>query len=133
MDTRLSPFLMFEGRAGEAMEFYVGLFPGGRIESVTRYGPEGPGPEGTVMLAAFTVAGQRILCIDSPAPHAFGFTPAMSLFVETPPAEVDRLFAALSEGGEVLMPLDGYPFSPRYAWVNDRFGVSWQLSAPPRG
>lgn len=129
MPAKLAPFLMFEGRAEAAMRFYVGLFPDGRVESVARHGPDGPGAEGSVLMAAFSVAGQRILCIDSFVRHAFGFTPAVSLFVETDAAEVDRLFAALSEGGEVLMPLDAYPFSPRYAWVNDRFGVSWQLSA----
>lgn len=129
MSTSVTPFLMFEGRAEEAMRFYTSLFEDGRIDSIESYGSDGPGPEGTIVLASFVVAGQRIRCIDSPAPHAFGFTPSVSLFVETEAAEVDRLFAALSEGGEVLMPLDAYPFSPRYAWVNDRFGVSWQLAA----
>lgn len=129
MSASVTPFLMFEGRAEEAMRFYTGLFSDGRIESVERYGPDGPGPEGTVVQATFVLAGQRIRCIDSPAPHAFGFTPSVSLFVETQAVEVDRLFAALSEGGEILMPLDAYPFSRRYGWVNDRFGVSWQVAA----
>ena len=128
--TAVTPFLMFQGRAEEAMRFYASLFPDGRIESIERYGPEAPGREGTVMLARFVLADQRILCIDSPAVHDFGFTPAVSLFVELDSeAEVDRLEAALGEGGAVLMPLDAYPFSPRYAWLTDRFGVSWQLSA----
>lgn len=126
----VTPFLMFEGRAEEAMRFYVSLFADARIDSVERYGPDGPGPEGTVLRARFTLDGQSIMCIDSPVPHAFGFTPATSLFVEVGTgAEVDRLFAALSEAGEVMMPLDAYPFSRRFAWVADRFGVSWQLSA----
>ena len=130
MSASITPFLMFTGRAEEAMRFYVSLFADGRIESVERYGPEEPEREGTVVLARFVIAGQRVLCIDSPAVHPFGFTPAVSLFVELDAVEeVDRLFAALSEGGEVMMPLDAYPFSRRYAWLSDRFGVSWQLSA----
>ncbi len=81
------------------------------------------------MHAVFSLAGQRFMCIDSFVGHAFTFTPATSLFVECRTAdEVDALFARPSEGGQVLMPLEAYPFSPRYAWVSDRFGVSWQLS-----
>ena len=130
MTTSVTPFLMFQGGvAEEAMRFYAGLFEDGRIEAIERFGPDGPGPEGSVLQATVVLAGQRLRFFDSPAPHAFGFTPSVSLFVETEAAEVDRLFAALSDGGEVLMPLDAYPFCPRYAWVNDRFGVSWQLAA----
>jgi predicted 3-demethylubiquinone-9 3-methyltransferase (glyoxalase superfamily) len=72
--------------------------------------------------------GQPIMFLDSPVKHAFTFTPASSLFVECENAEeVDRLFAALSDSGKVLMPLDAYPFARRFGWMNDRFGVSWQL------
>jgi predicted 3-demethylubiquinone-9 3-methyltransferase (glyoxalase superfamily) len=72
-------------------------------------------------------AGERAM--DSGAPHQFGFTPAVSLFVECDEEdELDHAYAALAEGGQVLMPLQAYPFSPKFAWVNDRFGVSWQLN-----
>jgi len=68
------------------------------------------------------------MAMDSPPVHEFTFTPSTSFFVTCESqSEVDRLFAALSEGGGVLMGLDSYPFAKRYAWVNDRFGVSWQL------
>jgi predicted 3-demethylubiquinone-9 3-methyltransferase (glyoxalase superfamily) len=68
------------------------------------------------------------MAMDSHIPNEFTFTPASSFFVNCDDeAEIDRLFAALSEGGSVLMPLDAYPFAARYAWVQDRFGVSWQL------
>ena len=68
---------------------------------------------------------------DSPAVHAFDFTPSTSLFVTCESvAQIDRLFAALADGGAVMMPLDAYPFSRRFGWVADRFGVSWQLSLP---
>jgi predicted 3-demethylubiquinone-9 3-methyltransferase (glyoxalase superfamily) len=127
---QVTPFLMFEGRAEEAMDFYVSLFDG-TVESVTRYGPEGPGPEGSVLLAAFSVGGQRVLCIDSWVQHAFAFTPSISLHVVCgSEAEIDARFERLAEGGEIMMPLGEYPFSRKYAWLQDRFGVSWQLSLP---
>jgi len=129
MAERITPFLMFEGKAEEAMNFYVSLFPASRVESIERYGPEGPGAEGSVVRAAFVLRGQRLMCIDSPVSHRFSFTPSISLFVDcASEEEVDRLFAALSEGGEVMMELAAYPFARKFAWVADRFGVSWQLS-----
>ncbi|MFF5445592.1 VOC family protein [Streptomyces sp. NPDC012888] len=128
---KITTFLMFEGRAEEAMTFYTSLFEDGRIIDVTRYGPDGPGPEGTVVHATFQLAGQRFMCIDSPAKHEFGFTPAVSLFVDcADEAEIDRLYAALGEGGAELMALGDHGFSRRFGWVNDRFGVSWQLNLP---
>jgi len=124
----IAPFLMFEGNAEAAMDFYVSLFSGSSVQSIASYGDEGPGKPGSVILAAFVINGQTIMCIDSPAKHDFGFTPSVSLFVECADVEeIDRLFAALSEGGQVLMPLDAYPFASRFGWTNDRFGVSWQL------
>ncbi|MER7763966.1 VOC family protein [Streptomyces sp. NPDC097619] len=128
---KIHTFLMFEGRAEEAMTFYLSLFEDSEIVEITRYGADGPGPEGTVQLAVFALAGQRYMCIDSPQEHAFGFTPAVSLFVRcADEPELERLYAALSEGGAELMPLGDYGFSRRFGWVNDRFGVSWQLNLP---
>lgn len=125
----ITPFLMFEGSAEEAMRFYVGLFHGSEVKRIERYGQGEPGPEGTVKRADFTLAGQNVICIDSPAKHAFTFTPSMSLFVECESeAELNNAFEQLSEGGQVLMPLDNYGFSKRFGWVSDRFGVSWQLN-----
>ena len=81
------------------------------------------------MRATFSIAGQSVMCIDSPMKHAFTFTPAFSFFIECSSAdELGRLLAALSEGGGVLMPRGNYGFSREFAWVNDRFGVSWQLN-----
>ncbi|MBC6981310.1 VOC family protein [Caulobacter sp. 17J80-11] len=126
--TRIRPFLMFEGRAEEAMTFYVAQF-GGRVVDVVRYGPGQPGPEGTVMKALFEIAGQQVMCSDSFVKHAFTFTPSLSMFVDVgDAAEIERLAGALAEGGGVLMPLGDYGFSKRFAWVADRFGVSWQLN-----
>jgi predicted 3-demethylubiquinone-9 3-methyltransferase (glyoxalase superfamily) len=129
--TQITPFLMFEGKAEEAMNFYVSLFADSRVLSIRRYGSGQTGKEGTVEQAAFTLAGQRILCIDSPVKHDFTFTPAMSLFVDCHgEAQLEELFAKLSAGGAVMMPLDNYGFSRRFGWVSDRFGVSWQLNLP---
>ncbi|MCV6964352.1 hypothetical protein BST27_14630 [Mycobacterium intermedium] len=120
---------MFEGKAEEAMRFYTSLFADSEIRSITRHGPGEAGAEATVQLATFVLAGQEFMCIDSPAPHAFTFTPSMSLYVQCDSdAEIERLFDALGAGGQVLMPLDAYPFSPKFGWVNDKFGVSWQLN-----
>lgn len=131
MANSIRPFLMFEGDAEAAMSFYVSLFPGAEIVSIARFGPEGPGAEGSVYQASFTVAGQTVMCFDSPVKHGFTFTPSISLFVECESeAEIDRLAGELSESGEFLMPLGDYGFSRRFAWVRDRFGVSWQLNLP---
>ena len=131
MSARISTFLMFASQAEEAMNFYVSLFPDGAVTGIQRYGPGGPGPDGSVMHASFTLNGQRFMCIDSSMQHEFGFTPAISVFVDCgSEAEVDTLFRKLSDGGKVLMPLDQYPFSRKFAWLADKFGVSLQISLP---
>jgi predicted 3-demethylubiquinone-9 3-methyltransferase (glyoxalase superfamily) len=82
-----------------------------------------------VKQATLTIGGLTIMCTDSPIPHDFSFTPSMSLFVDcTDKDELQRAFEQLSSDGEVLMPLDDYGFSQQFGWVNDRFGVSWQLN-----
>ncbi len=131
MGLKVQPFLMFEGRAEEAMSFYTSLFPDGEVVDVVRYGPGGPAVEGTIMKGCFHVGGQTILCTDSFVKHGFTFTPASSLFVDCESEEeLGRLYTALAEGGGTLMPLGNYGFSRQFAWVNDRFGVSWQLNLP---
>jgi predicted 3-demethylubiquinone-9 3-methyltransferase (glyoxalase superfamily) len=129
MAASIRPFLMFEGQAEEAMNFYVSLFSDGKIVDIARYAAGEPGAEGSVKVAKFSVAGQLVMCIDSPAKHTFTFTPSHSFFVECESdAEIERLAAALGAEGKVLMPLDNYGFSRRFSWVSDRFGVSWQLN-----
>lgn len=131
MAKSVTPFLMFEGKAGEAVNFYVSLFPNSAIQSLERFSGGDGGPEGTVKQCHFTVAGQPLRCFDSPAKHGFTFTPSISLFVDCESeAELDAAFAKLSEGGAVMMPPGNYGFSTKFAWVGDRFGVSWQLNLP---
>ncbi|MCW2634782.1 MAG: 3-demethylubiquinone-9 3-methyltransferase [Blastococcus sp.] len=130
MAKQITPFLMFQGKdAEQAMTFYTSLFDDGRILDISRYGSDGPGPEGTVQVARFALAGQEFLCSDSFVQHAFSFTPSFSVWIETESEnELERLFAALADGGSQLMPLGDYGFSRRFGWVNDRHGVSWQLN-----
>ncbi|HEU0115807.1 MAG TPA: VOC family protein [Thermomicrobiales bacterium] len=131
MGARVRPFLMFQGDAEAALTFYVSLFADGQILDLTRYGPGEAGREGSIMRATFAIGGQTIYCIDSPPVHDFTFTPSFSLFVDcASEEELERLVAALSDGGATFMPLGDYGFSRRFAWVADRFGVSWQLNLP---
>ncbi|MFV0525165.1 MAG: VOC family protein [Acidimicrobiales bacterium] len=125
--------LMFQnGRAEEALHRYEEVFGGAfTIDAIDRYGPDAPGPTGLVQLAVCTLLDRRISVIDSPVEHAFGMTPAISLFVDCDDeAELEGLFDALAQHGQVLMPLDDYGFSRRYGWVADEFGVPWQLNLP---
>jgi predicted 3-demethylubiquinone-9 3-methyltransferase (glyoxalase superfamily) len=122
---------MFEGSADAAMRFYMSLFPGSKIKSLKLYDDSGPGAAGTVFHAVFSLGEQEFICIDSPVKHGFGFTPAISLHIACKSEEeLTGLFAQLSTGGKVLMPLGPYPFAKLYAWVDDQFGVSWQLTLP---
>jgi predicted 3-demethylubiquinone-9 3-methyltransferase (glyoxalase superfamily) len=131
MVDQVRPFLMFEGRAEEAMNLYVSLFADAEILLLVRYGPNQAGKEGTVLKGVFRLAGQQVLCTDSNVAHGFTFTPSMSMFVDCQSYdEIARLAAGLGEGGGVLMELGDYGFSRQFTWLNDRFGVSWQLNLP---
>ncbi len=125
MITAAAPFLMFQGRCEEAMTFYATTLPGCRIALLEKK------PDGTVAMARLAVGGLEVMANDSPPVHAFDFTPSASIFLTVDGADdVDRLAGALGEGGKTLMPPDGYGFSQRFAWVQDRFGVSWQINLP---
>lgn len=127
--TKITPFLMFEGKAEEAINFYTSIFKDSEIIRLTRYGAGGPGKEGEVSQATFSINGQEFICTDTFVQHAFTFTPSISLFVDCDSEEeLDDAYARLSEGGQLLMPLDNYPFSKKFGWVQDKFGVSWQLN-----
>ena len=130
---RATPFLTFQPTPGrgvdEATEAYTSLFADGEVLSMRRR-PAGTPGEGTVELAEFVVAGQRFRCSDSPVEHAWDFTPAIAIWVDCESVEEQRrVFGALAVGGREYMPLDDYGFGP-FGWVEDRFGVSWQLAAP---
>jgi predicted 3-demethylubiquinone-9 3-methyltransferase (glyoxalase superfamily) len=128
---KVTPFLMFEGKAEEAMTFYCETIPDSSVLDVTRYGPGEDGPEGTVKLARASIGGLEVMIFNSPVHHAFTFTPSVSLFVDcSSEQELERIVDALSPAGGFLMPPGNYGFSRRFAWLNDRFGVSWQINLP---
>ena len=113
---KITPFLWFDGKAEEAMNFYVSIFKNSKIGSVTRYGEAGPGPKGTVMSATFQLDGQDFFALNG-GPH-FTFSPAVSFFVNCETQEeVDELWEKLSEGGE----------KQRCGWLKDKYGLSWQI------
>lgn len=119
------PFLMFQGACEEALSFYARTVPGARVAALEKK------DDGTVAMARLAVAGLEIMAFDSPPVHAFGFTPAISIFLTVDAeADVDSLAGALGEGGAAMMPPGSYGFSRRFAWVQDRFGVSWQINLP---
>ena len=121
--TKIVPHLWYDDNAREAAEFYMSLFDGSRL--VYRAIIEDT-PSGDAEFLSFELAGQPFYAI-SAGPY-FKLNPSISLMVECASVdEVDRLYNALIEGGTALMPLDEYPFSPRYGWVQDRFGLTWQI------
>lgn len=124
---KITPFLWFDGNAEEAANFYVSTFRNSKVVNTTRYEEAGPAAKGTVVTVEFQLEGQEFTALNG-GPR-FKFTPAVSFYVacETP-QEIDELWQKLSEGGTVLMELDKYPFSEKFGWVADRFGLSWQLN-----
>lgn len=128
----VTPFLMFQdGKAEEAMNYYTSLIEDSVIKDIVRYEADQNGEEGTVMQAHFSLKGQEFMCIDSPPIHNFNFTPSFSIFVTCDSKEeLQELYENLLVDGEALMPLDGYGFSEKFGWVNDKFGISWQLNLP---
>jgi predicted 3-demethylubiquinone-9 3-methyltransferase (glyoxalase superfamily) len=113
---KITPFLWFNNQAEEAMNFYVSIFKNSKITMLRRYGKEGPGPEGSVMTGSFQLEGQEFMALNG-GPH-FSFTPAISLFVDCKTQEeVDELWDRLSAGGA----------PNQCGWVQDKFGLSWQI------
>jgi predicted 3-demethylubiquinone-9 3-methyltransferase (glyoxalase superfamily) len=126
---KITPFLMFEGKAEEAMTLYCETVPDSSVLDVTRYGAGEDGPEGTLKLARLSVSGLGVMVYNSPVHHAFTFTPSASLYVDcSTEAELSGIVEKLAKDGKFLMPPDNYGFSRRFAWLNDRFGVSWQIN-----
>jgi predicted 3-demethylubiquinone-9 3-methyltransferase (glyoxalase superfamily) len=113
---KITPFLWFDDKAEEAMNFYVSIFNNSKVVSVTRYGDAGPGPKGTVMTAAFQLEGQEFVALNG-GPQ-FKFTEAISFVVNCETQEeVDKFWKKLSEGGE----------KSRCGWLTDKYGLSWQV------
>ncbi|MEP0861995.1 MAG: VOC family protein [Ignavibacterium sp.] len=124
------PCLWFNNEAEEAVSFYSSLFDNSKVTRILRYGKAGfefhHKPEGSVMTVEFELNRQKFLALNG-GPD-FKFNESVSLFVYCESEErINYLYEKLTEGGSVNMPLDKYDWSPKYAWVKDKFGVSWQL------
>ncbi|MDB6016042.1 MAG: 3-demethylubiquinone-9 3-methyltransferase [Pedosphaera sp.] len=113
---KITPFLWFDGKAEEAMNFYTSIFKNSKVGNVTRYGDAGPGPKGSVMSATFELEGQEFFALNG-GPH-FKFTPAISFFVKCETQkEVDEFWEKLSAGGK----------TNQCGWLQDKYGLSWQI------
>lgn len=113
---KITPFLWFDGKAEEAVNFYVSVFKNSKTLSVSRYGDAGPGPKGTVMTVAFELDGQQFVALNG-GPH-FTFSPAISFVVSCETQEeVDHFWEKLSEGRKEV----------QCGWLEDKYGVSWQV------
>lgn len=132
---KVVPFLMFNGQAEEAVDFYTTIFRNSQIISMDKYGQDGPGVAGTVNHSIFTLNNQQFMALDNANGTDVPFTPAMSFAVNCDSEEeIDYLFARLSTNGKVMMDLVPMePVARKFAWVEDRFGVSWQLNLPSFG
>ncbi len=127
---KINPFLWFDTEAMDAANFYTSVFKNARVKTSTRYSSEaakGSGmPKDSIMTVNFDIEGQEFTAIN--AGPVYKITPAISFMVNCRTAEkVNDLWKGLSDGGKVLMELNKYPFSERYGWVQDKFGISWQL------
>ncbi len=128
---KITPCLWFNQNAEEAVQFYSSAFKNSKTLNTTRYGEAGSEasgqPQGSVMTVTFELEGQEFTALNG-GPH-FKFTPAVSFFVNCENEQgIDELWAKLSAGGSVLMGLDKYPFSKKFGWVQDKYGVSWQMT-----
>jgi len=113
---KITPFLWFDDKAEEAMNFYVSIFKNSKRGRISRYGEAGPGPKGTVMVATFQLEGQDFIALNG-GPH-FKFTEAISLVVNCESQdEVDAFWEKLSEGGS----------KGQCGWLKDKYGLSWQV------
>lgn len=126
---KIIPHLWFDTTAKEAAAFYVSLFPNSEITHTATLHDT---PSGDADTVAFNLSGFSFMAI-SAGPY-FKINPSISFMVNFDPskdsdaeAKLTTMWNALSEGGKALMPLDAYPFSKRYGWIEDKYGVSWQL------
>ncbi len=140
---KINPFLWFDNQAEEAANFYVNVFSsvdgsasGGKnskIGNTSRYDEAAAKvsgrQKGSVMIVEFELYGQKFIALNGGPLKDFILNPSISFhFKCESEEEINKLYKKLSEGGKILMPLDKYPFSKKFVWFNDRFGVSWQLN-----
>jgi predicted 3-demethylubiquinone-9 3-methyltransferase (glyoxalase superfamily) len=113
---KITPFLWFDDKAEEAVDFYISIFKNSKTISISRYGDAGPGPKGSVMVAKFQIEGQEFVALNGGP--TFTFSPAISFVVNCrTQEEIDELWEKLSEGGA----------TSQCGWLTDKFGLSWQI------
>jgi predicted 3-demethylubiquinone-9 3-methyltransferase (glyoxalase superfamily) len=127
---KISPFLWFDTQALDAANFYASVFKNARVKTSNRYSDEGAAgagmQQGSIMAVVFELEGQEFTALNGGP--VFKISPSISFMVNCRTEEkINNLWYKLSEGGKVLMELNKYPFSERYGWIEDKFGVSWQL------
>ena len=126
---KITHHLWFDKEAKEAAEFYCSIFPNSKITHMTTIRDT---PSGDTDILSFELGGQPFMAIS--AGPLFKFNPSVSFILNFDPSidqnareNLDKTWSKLSEGGEELMPLQEYPFSQRFGWVGDQFGLTWQL------
>src|SRR6059058_2563676 len=120
---KITPHFWFDKEAKEAAEFYTSLLPDSQVTNITTLHDT---PSGDCDVVSFELAGQPFMAIS--AGPLFKFNPSVSFHVKCKTkGEVDAIWEKLSQGGKILMPLGAYPFSERYGWVEDKYGLSWQV------
>lgn len=125
---QVETILVYNGRAKEAMNFYCNVFDDSEILELHEYGPQDTGETGTIKQALLRIRDAEFLCTDRPVHKESSHTPSVSIGINaSTEQEIQELYDALSEYGIVMMPLDDYGIGKLFAWVADRFGVSWQL------
>jgi len=122
------------GKANEAIEFYISIFPNSEVKSITNYTEgEGGGTPELIKHGVFTLNGTRYMVSESNYNHAWSFSPGVSIFVETDSEEeIAVLFNKLSTDGQIMIPLDSYEtgdygYGKKFGWCEDRYGISWQF------
>lgn len=130
MNISITPCLWFDKNAEDAVKFYTSIFSNSKILNTIKYGKEGfeihQMQENSIMTISFELNGQNFLALNGGP--VFKFNEAVSFFVYCESEnEIERLYKIFTDGGSIVMPLDKYDWSPKYAWVKDKFGVSWQL------
>ena len=128
---KITPHLWFDKEAKEAAKFYTSIFSDSKITNISTI-HEVPTPTGDCDIVSFELNGQPFMAIN--AGPVFKFNPSISFIVNFDPSRdknmrkhLDVLWGKLSQGSEALMPLDKYPFSERYGWIQDKYGLSWQV------
>jgi predicted 3-demethylubiquinone-9 3-methyltransferase (glyoxalase superfamily) len=127
---KATPFLMFQGEAKDALALYRETFPDFEHLALQEHPADGA-QAGQILSARIRIGGLEIMLYDSPPVHKFTFTPSISTFIDCDEeAQLRTLAEKLGEGGAVMMGIDNYGFSKLFTWLEDRFGVSWQLNLP---